>query len=1323
MGQHQGSTVDPPEGYVRLAGSERRPRPGARLLGPADPGATLTVTVRVRRRPGSPPLPGHAHWMATPPGKRKFLTTEQLTATYGAAAEDLERVARFAAHHHLAVRESDPTCRTVLLSGTVEHMSRAFAVELGRYELAEETYRGRDGFVHVPRDLHGVVLGVFGLDNRRVGSRNGVGDPAGTSALFGGPTAVTPLYNFPPVPAGITSQRIGVIEMGGGWTASDISTSLANWGVSTSPTPIDVPVTGAERTPRRRRPGQRGHPRHLRRRAVAPGAIIQVYWGLGLTAPSPGVDWLAVVNRIVSPKTTGPHPDPPRPSVVTTSDVLAAGDDASTLAFFEVSQAQVTEISAAFQELAALGVTVFVASGDDGARSRTTDGKVHVQYPGSDPWVTSCGGTTISLSPSAEWVWNDVSPNDGATPQATGGGVSAFPWAPSAVPAWQVGVVTQTILNTTTTGRGVPDVAGNASLQSGYYLPVDGNTAPGSSSVLFCGTSAVSPLYAGLMAIVNATLGQSVGFLNPTLYALRSTVCRDINDQQYAGSPPDNGVPAFDDPNTGKNYPAVQGYRSGPGWDACTGLGVIDGGALLAALQAEFHRDCQVVVDRSEIGQDEVAAAIEQASPGVISNVLYVMVDGFKPTTDLGIHTSDLTGTPTVVPSFSYAPSLASLTIEAVQLLAVDVGADGSLLDFPQRLTWVCSASFTDSTTGFGSAPLPVTVQASIGGLSGSGVVTLVLNADPYLLDGPVSWLSNDVRVFQLATHKSIAGSSVVLQNTGMPPVDAPTYIGSLIDELRANTTPPPNHPFDQISTDEQISEVTIASEDATGVPVYNFALARVRYQSESASDQVRVFFRLFQAATTSTAYDPDTYSAYASGGTNGFKTPLFGVVGGDVVAVPCFAAARDPIGTPLSQQIDAKNVLANIQPGPGGAPVYTYFGCWLDINQSTPNVVPTGSSVPTQFSGALTVAGTESMLSYVRGVHQCVVAEVSYDDDPVVAGQTPASSDKLAQRNLSIVASANPGDLASHRIPLTFDVRPTPAALPADGTPDELMITWGSTPLDSYATLYLPAVDASAVLAMATTMYANHRIVRVDDHTLGFPVGGVTYVPVPRGAGANFAGLLSIDLPATVRKGQSFGVVLHQVTDSTRAAPDQRSQLRGEGRGGRRILSSFQLTIPVDHKEVLLEPEERTLSVMRWIGERIQTGDRWAPVFARYLAQLTDRVQALGGDPGLVLPSPTGNSPPPKAPPHGHPPHGHAPREAVTGKIVGLTYDRFGDFEGFLLETKAGEERSFESTESEVEALVHRAWVDRILLTVFVDRHRPERVQSIVLRRAPRPV
>ena len=162
-------------------------------------------------------------------------------------------------------------------------------------------------------------------------------------------------------------------------------------------------------------------------------------------------------------------------------------------------------------------------------------------------------------------------------------------------------------------------------------------------------------------------------------------------------------------------------------------------------------------------------------------------------------------------------------------------------------------------------------------------------------------------------------------------------------------------------------------------------------------------------------------------------------------------------------------------------------------------------------------------------------MSEIAFDLQPIATGATPATSDKLAQRNLAIVSSDNPGSIASHRIPHTFDVTPTPSTLLPGELPDELMIDWGNTPAGSTAAVYLPAVSTDAVLKMAADLYPAHSLQRLDDHTLRSNAGGMIFIPIPPGVGSKFAGLLTVDLPATVTKGQVFKVVIRQVTNSSR--------------------------------------------------------------------------------------------------------------------------------------------------------------------------------------------
>jgi hypothetical protein len=263
----------------------------------------------------------------------------------------------------------------------------------------------------------------------------------------------------------------------------------------------------------------------------------------------------------------------------------------------------------------------------------------------------------------------------------------------------------------------------------------------------------------------------------------------------------------------------------------------------------------------------------------------------------------------------------------------------------------------------------------------------------------------------------------------------------------------------------------------------------------------------------------------------------------------------------------------------------------------------------------------------------------------------------------------------------------------------------------------------------MASRMYTNRRLSRVDDHTLQCKAGGITYIPVPYASNINFAGLLSLDPPSNLRQGQAFDVVIRQLTNAFPAltgrlgletgaekesAPEEKAAAIVVHRPTRwkKVLGAFQLTMPVHAKETLLVKEERTLSVMLWIAEAIPSDSRWYPVFQRYLQEIGGRVTVFGGDPGLIWPSPTGDG---KKPPCPEP----EDEQAFTGKICGLIFDHFGDFAGFVLETEHGEHK-FHSREKEMEELAERAWRERLRITVHADRNGPHRSRLIVVHQPP---
>jgi hypothetical protein len=390
-----------------------------------------------------------------------------------------------------------------------------------------------------------------------------------------------------------------------------------------------------------------------------------------------------------------------------------------------------------------------------------------------------------------------------------------------------------------------------------------------------------------------------------------------------------------------------------------------------------------------------------------------------------------------------------------------------------------------------------------------------------------------------------------------------------------------------------------------------------VRYIGALDAQDVRVFFRLFPVSTTSLAYD--TATAYRRGGQGGVTVPLLGLNGGNLASIPCFAATRvDSATTALVAQTDPTN-LKTI--GASGTERHVYFGAWLDFNQTAPQF-PLN---PAPADGPWAV-NRKSVQELVRGQHQCLVAEIAFDPAPIPGNATPGTSDKLAQRNLAIVESSNPGVVGSRRIPQTFEIRPTSDKLPAEAVADELMIDWGRTPVGSIATLHLPTVDCEAVLDLAAGMYRTDHLALIDEHTLQIRTGGMSWIPLTRGGDANVPGLLTIDLPPTVRAGQAFTVVVRQVTGAGAQPLGVVAAAATTVRVRRHILGSFQITIPVRTKEVLLAPEQRLLSTLRWIERAIPQTDRWFSTFQRYVRQVAMRVDGLGGDSSAVTPSPSGD-------------------------------------------------------------------------------------------------
>ena len=513
---------------VPLPGSERPAlgvRPAVASV-PVDEAIEITVVLRRRAE-----IPESALSRGTP------LSRDELAQTYGADPADVDLVTRTLTAAGAEVVDVDPASRRLRVAGTVGVLCRIFGTSLDMATEQEPdgtvvTYRRRTGSLSLPTTLDGVVTAVLGLDDRpQARTRFQVAAPAAVTTSYT-PPQLAEIYQFPAGTDG-TGQTVAILELGGGFTQAELTTYFRSLGI-TPLTVTAVGVDGGANTPEQNPNGADGEVMLDIEivGATAPGADIVVYF-----APNTDAGFLDALSQAAHAAVT--------PVAISIS--WGQNEDAWT------AQAR-TAFDQALTDASALGVTVTAAAGDNGSSDGATDGRVHTDFPASSPHALACGGTRLDANPATGVVNSEVVWNNGVGAGATGGGVSNV----FGLPSWQTTVGVPTLSGQS--GRGVPDVAANADPRTGYQVLVDGQ------KLVFGGTSAVSPLWAALLARMAQSLGRPFGLLQPAI---------------YAGIGAGAVAEGFRDITSGNNG----AYRAGPGWDACTGLGVPIGEELLAALK------------------------------------------------------------------------------------------------------------------------------------------------------------------------------------------------------------------------------------------------------------------------------------------------------------------------------------------------------------------------------------------------------------------------------------------------------------------------------------------------------------------------------------------------------------------------------------------------------------------------------------------------------------------------------------------------------------------------------------------------------------------
>ena len=742
-------------------------------------------------------------------------------------------------------------------------------------------------------------------------------------------------------------------------------------------------------------------------------------------------------------------------------------------------------------------------------------------------------------------------------------------------------------------------------------------------------------------------------------------------------------------------------------------------------------------VDKSTFGRDEVKDFID-TNGGVVSNAFWLVLEDFSPNTfqSFGVQIPVPTGPFANLPGLTVTPSPATPG-GTPPAQAIPVFEDPTHPDTIQRIRFSFDIRFTNALLTTMPSPFPASGGSSYA-LTGSIVINgsalpgapstaatvfeLVSGADPYFTNidptnqaNNVSWLSQDLRVFPVAVGQSALPGDVnapVFQ-ASQSPWD---YIQALLAYLNgsdAYTPPVPPGAPDPLNglpnqSGYETGDSSVTPVNAAGQRNFNFAVARARLRTETqgaageAAD-VRVFFRLWVAASCDTDFQPD--STYPSNPPAPAlpRNPLPSAAnlppdpfGNAIQTIPYFATDASGSNDYNSGYAGANNIRTLQVPMTAGRDsVWAYYGCFLDVYDTANN-------------------------SKFPGTHHCIVAQIAYDQAPIVnppgATLSPSNTDKLAQRNLQITLSGNPGPASTHRIPQAFDLRPTvpqsgPAGAPQN-QPDELMIDWGNTPVGSTAQIYWPQVNASDVLDLASSLYRTHLLSAADAHTLQLKtVNGVSYVPIPEETTGNISGLFTVDLPIGVRSGQEFNITVRRI--KTRrlppginiSAPDRQQAIIERAQYWRYNAGTFQVRIPVTTEEQMLAPEENTLAILKWRLEHMAPTYRWQPVVKRYIDYVAGRVEGSGGNPGSIEPSPLGV--PPQA----------GPGEAeFTGKVREVIYNCFGEFDGFVL-SDCSQSHSFISCERAIGEVVLRALQDRLTLTVMAEGDRHQKICRLIIR------
>lgn len=618
----------------------------------------------------------HRLYDPSSPDYGHFLTVAQFTDRFSPTEEDYQAVVKFAKANGFAVTETPPNRLLVDLNGSVAQISKAFHVVMNVYQHPTESRTFYSPDREPSLELSVPVWHIAGLNDYSIphpkmkrapvgrAVRKNVGSgPGGAylgsdmrAAYYGG-TALTG-----------SGQAVGLLEFDG-YNPSDV-TSTFN-GQSFSVAINNVLVDGASA-------GSDGDDGEqvldiVQAISMAPGmSQVRVYIAPGTT--SIGVGDADIFNK------------------------MATENIAKQLSCsWGWNPADTASDDPIFQEFAAQGQTLFVASGDAGAYtgSNATD----ESYPAEDVFVVAVGGTDLTTNGAGgPWLSETAWPDSSGGPSDNG----------FAIPSWQAGVA-NSLNAASTTVRNVPDVAAEANFDN--YL-----CDQGSCSGDFGGTSFAAPRWAGFLALVNQQAvsngNSTLGFINPAIYTIGKGPSYDNDFHDITSGNNNNGK--------GESFNAVVGYDLVTGWGSPNGQNLIN--ALAGSLTPSFtlsdspssltitQGGAGGTITITVNGQGGFTGSVSLAASGLPSGV----TASFSPTSTTGTSTLTLTasgsattGTATVTITGTSGSVVATTTIA----LTVNAAStpNFSISASPATLTVTAGSNETSTITitsqnGFSSA-------------------------------------------------------------------------------------------------------------------------------------------------------------------------------------------------------------------------------------------------------------------------------------------------------------------------------------------------------------------------------------------------------------------------------------------------------------------------------------------------------------------------------------------------------------------------------------------------------------------------------------------